>query len=83
MSLGRLLDGEPSEPEHRERVPRELSTGRDRQVVNLDMRRRHGRKPEDGSVLDGDVGDTHVLAELVLSGELLKEAVEIGIARSK
>lgn len=47
------------------------------------MRRCNGRESEDGSVLDGDVRDTDVLAELVLPGELVKEAVEIGIARSK
>lgn len=47
------------------------------------MRRRDGREPENGSVFDGDVRDTQMVAELVLSGELVKEAVEIGIARTK
>jgi hypothetical protein len=47
------------------------------------MRCRNGRKPENGPIVDGDVGDTQVVAQLILSGELLKEAVEIGVARPK
>jgi hypothetical protein len=55
----------------------------DRQVIDLDVRRRHGRKTEDGAALDCDVGDAQMVAELVLSGKLAKEAVEIGVARLK
>jgi hypothetical protein len=47
------------------------------------MRRRDGRKSENDSTFDSDVGDAQVVAELILSGELVKVAVEIGIARTK
>jgi hypothetical protein len=47
------------------------------------MRRRDGRIPENGSAFDCDVRDAQVVAELVPSGELVKVAVEIGIARTK
>ena len=60
-----------------------LSADCDRQVIDLDMRRRDGRKPENGSVFHCGVRDTEMVAELVLAGELVKVVVEIRIARTK
>jgi hypothetical protein len=83
LALGRMVDSEASEPEHRERVTRKFSAGGEWQIIDFDMRRGNGGIPEDASVLDSDVRDAEVVAKLVLSGELMKEAVEIGVARMK
>jgi hypothetical protein len=80
LALARLVDGKPSEPQDGQGVLWKLSTSRERQVVNLDVRRRNGCEPQDRSVFDGDVGDAQVVTELVLSGEQVKKAVEVRIA---
>ena len=56
---------------------------RARQIIDLDVRRRDGRKPEDVPAIDGHVGDADVVAELILAGKLPKEPIEIGVARVK
>jgi hypothetical protein len=47
------------------------------------MRSRGGGKPQDAAVVNGDVRDAEVMAKLVLPGELVKESIEIGVARAK
>lgn len=83
LSLGRLVDGEPSEPEHWQWVARELAAHDDRQLVDLDLGRRRSGKSEDVAAVDRDIRDAKMVPKLILPGKLLKEAIEIDITRAK
>lgn len=37
-------------------------------------------KPEDVPVIHGDIRDAEVVTELIPTGKLLKEAIEVGVA---
>ena len=56
-----------------------LSSGR--KLIDLHLARRDRCVAEDCRLLDDNVGHAVVMAELILSGELTKEAVEIRIPR--
>ncbi len=83
LALHRLVDREAREPQHRQRVAGEPLACGGRDAVDLDVARRHGGVPEDAPALEGHIGDTHVVPELVLAGELVEETIEVRVARSE
>ena len=80
LGLRRLVDSEPRQPEHWQWIVGKCSPHGEWQIIDLDVRRRHPGKPENGPAFDGDVGDANVMAKLVLTCELVKEAVEVGVS---
>ncbi len=79
----RLVDGETGQPEHGERISRELLTCRNREAFDLEMTRSDRREAEDLALFDGHIGHTYMVLELVLAGKPVEEAVEIGFAGSE
>jgi hypothetical protein len=74
---------EPSQSQDRQRISRQTLAPRLGQVVSNDLGGGHGREAQDGSVLDGDVGCSHVMTELILPGEELEEPIQLYVSRTK
>ena len=83
LSLRRLVDPESGEPQHGQRIPWQLFMRGSRQLVDLNVGGSDGGKTEDTLTIDGHVGDAQMVPKLVLSRELLKEAIEVGVTRLK
>ena len=49
-------------------------------VVDLDVSSGDGSKAEDFFSVDGDVGGANVMSELVLTGKMPEETVEVDVA---
>ena len=80
LTAGGLVDGQTSKPEDGQRIARQLLPSGGWKVVDLDVSGSHRRKPQDGISVDRDVRDAQVVLELVLAGEPVEEAIEVGIA---
>jgi hypothetical protein len=78
LALRRLVDREPRQPEHWQWIVRKCPPHGHWQVIDLEVRRRHRGKPENRPAFNGNVRDANVMAKLVLTCELVKEAVEVG-----
>jgi len=80
LALRQLIDAKPRDPQHRQRVPRELLAHAGRQPVDLDVGSGDGCKAKNAPVLDGNIRDAQVVPKLVLSGKLLKKTIEVRVA---
>ena len=76
-----LVASKPRESEQGERVVRKaLGLGKG-QIVNLNLGSGNGRKPNNEVVfIDGHVGRTEMVPELVLTSEAEEEAIEIDLS---
>ncbi len=82
LALRIAVHGETCEPEHGHRVGGELLLQCGWQCLDLDRSGRHGCVAEDAAcgVIERDVGGPDVMPELVLTGILDEEAVEVDVA---
>ena len=71
------VHAQPSEPNNRKRIARELLAQRGGESLDLDVPGGHGSEAADHSSIDGDVCDADMMAELVLSGVAAKKQVEL------
>jgi hypothetical protein len=83
MILSRGFDREAGEPKHRQRVARQLAAQRRRGVLTFDLARRDGGVANDAFAINRDVRRANVMTELVLSGVLDEEAIEVRVARAE
>ncbi len=75
----RLLGREPRESQDGQRITRETLPVGLWNIVACDLGRCDGREAEDGPIVDGDVGCSDMMPELILSGVTLEKAVELDI----
>ena len=77
------IDSESGEAQHRQGVARQLSPESRRQTLALQLAGRDRRVAHDALTVDGNIGCTDVMTELVLAGVLGEEAIEVGVIRAK
>jgi hypothetical protein len=80
LTLRCFIDGEASKAKNWKRIARQLPSRRNRQIFDFDVACGNRCEAEKPSFLDRDIRDADVVAELVLSGEQVEEAIEIGVA---
>lgn len=75
------VDTEPGEPEHQKRIAgKTASQSCRRETITLQARRSHGCEAKNVAVDCRNIRDRQVQLELVLSGVVLEEAIEIGLS---
>jgi len=81
--LKRIVNGQASQAQDRQRIPRELLAPGRGQVLDLQMPRGHRGVAHDPAVFHCHVGDADMMPELVLAGVLLEEAIQVEVPGAK